>query len=99
MHEWEEEKECREADEVTKVLEMAMRKTREAEENTKAVEEEARKMIAAAREKAVEEAMTMERITKSEAVATRHDEWTWMTTNAAEHDERTRTTNAVAAED
>ena len=41
----------------------------------------------------------MERITKSEAAATRHDEWTWMTTNAAEHDERTRTTNAVAAED
>ena len=78
---------------------MGKRKTREAEENTKVVEEEARKMIAAAREKAAEEAMAMERITKSEAVATRHDEWTWMTTNAAEHDERTRTTNAVAAED
>ena len=62
------EKELREADEVRKVLEMAKRKTREAEENTKLVEEEARKMIAAAREKAAEEAMAMERITKSEAV-------------------------------
>ena len=46
MHEWEEEKECREADEVRKVLEMAKRKAQEAEENTQVVEEEARKMIA-----------------------------------------------------
>ena len=67
-------------------------------------------MIAAAKDRSAEEAVAMERekmkmmtkITKSEAAATRHDEWTWTTTSAAEamkHDEWTRTTSTVAAED
>ena len=75
MHEWEEGNECRHADDVRKVLEMAKRKAQEAEENTNVV---------------------------CDAAATRHDEWTWTTTNAAEavkHDERTRTTSTGAAEE
>ena len=37
MRKWEEENECRDADDVRKVLEMAKMKAQEAEENTKAV--------------------------------------------------------------
>ena len=51
---------------------------------SKVVEEEARKMIAAAKERAAEETMAMERETmkmmtktaKSDAAAMKHDEWT-----------------------
>ena len=78
--------------------------------STKALEEEARKMIAAAKERAAEEAMAMERETmkmmtktiKSDAAATRHDGWMWTTVSAAaavKHDERTRTTSTTAAEE
>ena len=111
IHEREEEEECREADELRKVLEMAKRKTREAEENTKIVEEEARKMIAAAKERAAEETMAMERVTKSEAAAMRQgermrttsmaadDERTWTTSAAAAADERTQATSVTAAKE
>ena len=90
------------------MLELAKRKAHEAEENTKAVEEEARRMIAAARERAAEETMAMDReslkmttkTAKSDAAAMKHDGWTWRKTNAAaavKNDERTRTTTSAAA--
>ena len=59
---WEEENECREADEVREMLDLAKR-AHEAVDNTRAVEAEARKMIAAAKDRAAEEMMAMERET------------------------------------
>ena len=48
---WEEEKGCREADDLREMVELAKRKAQEAEESTRAVEAEARMVIAAARER------------------------------------------------